>query len=32
MLEGARAIDLIYEGRTEELLAAVEALDSAAYT
>ena len=32
MLGGARAVDLINEGRTEEVLAAVEALDSAAYT
>ncbi len=32
MLGGARAIDLINDGRTEEVLAVVEALDSAAYT
>ena len=29
---GARAIDLINEGRTEEVLAAIDALDFGAYT
>ena len=32
MLGGARAIDLIHGGRTEEVLAVIEALDSGAYT
>lgn len=32
MLGGARAIDLIYAGRTEEVLAAIESLDAGAYT
>jgi transcriptional regulator with XRE-family HTH domain len=32
MLGGARAIDLINAGRTQEVLAAIEALDSGAYT
>jgi uncharacterized protein (DUF2384 family) len=32
MLDGKRAIDLINAGRTEEVLAVIEALDSAAYT
>lgn len=31
-LNGARAIDLIIEGRTQEVLAVIEALDSGAYT
>lgn len=32
MLNGERAIDLINEGRTEAVLAVIEALDFAAYT
>ena len=32
MLGNARAIDLINSGRTEEVLAVIEALDSGAYT
>lgn len=32
LLKGARAIDLINEGRTEEVLAAIESLDAGAYT
>jgi uncharacterized protein (DUF2384 family) len=32
MLGGARAIDLINSGRTQEVLAVIEALDSGAYT
>src|ERR1700680_2750534 len=32
MLTGARAIDLINAGRTEEVLAVIESLDSGAYT
>ena len=32
MLNGERAIDLINEGRTEAVLAVIEALDSSAYT
>lgn len=32
MLQNARAIDLINSGRTEEVLAVIEALDSGAYT
>jgi transcriptional regulator with XRE-family HTH domain len=32
MLGGERAIDLIHAGRTEDVLAAIEALDSGAYT
>ena len=32
MLGGARAIDLINAGRTEEVLAVIEALDCGAYT
>lgn len=32
MLNGERAIDLIYEGRTEAVLAILEALDAGAYT
>ena len=32
MLDGARAIDLINTGRTEEVLAVIEALESGAYT
>lgn len=31
LLEGARAIDLIHDGRTEKVLAAIERLDSGAY-
>lgn len=31
-LKGERAIDLIHAGRTEDVLAAIEALDSGAYT
>ncbi|HEY1944290.1 MAG TPA: antitoxin Xre/MbcA/ParS toxin-binding domain-containing protein [Roseiarcus sp.] len=32
MLDGERAIDLINEGRTEAVLAVIEALDSGSYT
>lgn len=32
MLNGERAIDLINEGRTEAVLAVIEALDAGAYT
>jgi transcriptional regulator with XRE-family HTH domain len=32
MLKGERAIDLIIAGRTEEVLAVIESLDSGAYT
>ena len=32
LLRNERAIDLIYAGRTEEVLAAIEALDAGAYT
>jgi transcriptional regulator with XRE-family HTH domain len=32
MLKGERAIDLINAGRTEEVLAVIESLDSGAYT
>jgi len=32
MLDSERAIDLINNGRTEEVLAVIEALDSGAYT
>jgi len=32
MLKGARAIDLIYAGRTEEVLGVIESLDAGAYT
>jgi len=32
MFKGERAIDLINAGRTEEVLAAIESLDSGAYT
>ena len=32
MLGGARAIDLINAGRTEDVLAVIEALDAGAYT
>ena len=32
MFKGERAIDLINMGRTEEVLAAIESLDSGAYT
>lgn len=32
MLKGERAVDLINAGRTEEVLAAIEALESGAYT
>jgi transcriptional regulator with XRE-family HTH domain len=32
MLEGERAVDLINAGRTEEVLAVIESLDSGAYT
>ena len=32
MLDGKRAIDLIFDGRTEAVLAVIEALDSGAYT
>ncbi|MBV8473552.1 MAG: DUF2384 domain-containing protein, partial [Hyphomicrobiales bacterium] len=32
MLDGERAIDLINEGRTQAVLAVIEALDSGAYT
>ena len=32
MLDGERAIDLINEGRTESVLALIEALDSGAYS
>ncbi len=32
MLKNQRAIDLINGGRTEEVLAVIEALDSGAYT
>jgi transcriptional regulator with XRE-family HTH domain len=32
MLSGERAIDLIHAGRTEDVLAAIEALDAGAYT
>jgi uncharacterized protein (DUF2384 family) len=32
MLHGERAIDLINAGRTEEVLALIESLDSGAYT
>jgi transcriptional regulator with XRE-family HTH domain len=32
MLEGARAIDLIHEGRTKEVLAIIDALDAGAYS
>ena len=31
LLNGERAIDLIYNGRTEEVLAAIERLDAGAY-
>ena len=31
LLEGERAIDLIHEGRTEEVLAVIERLDAGAY-
>jgi hypothetical protein len=31
LLGGARAIDLIHDGRTEEVLAAIERLDAGAY-
>jgi hypothetical protein len=31
LLDGARAMDLIHEGRTEEVLAAIERLAAAAY-
>lgn len=32
MLDGKRAIDLIFDGGTEAVLAVIEALDSGAYT
>jgi transcriptional regulator with XRE-family HTH domain len=32
MLEGARAIDLIHEGRMKEVLAIIDALDAGAYS
>jgi transcriptional regulator with XRE-family HTH domain len=32
MLKGARAIELIHEGRTEEVLAVIESIDTGAYT
>lgn len=32
MLKGARAIDLINEGRTQEVLAVIESLDTGAFT
>ena len=32
LLNGARAIDLIHEGRAEEVLAVIEGLDEGAYT
>jgi transcriptional regulator with XRE-family HTH domain len=32
MLNGARAIDLIHAGKTEEVLAVIESLDAGAYT
>jgi transcriptional regulator with XRE-family HTH domain len=32
MLEGARAIDLIHQGRTEAVLAIIDALDAGAYS
>ncbi len=32
MLDGARAIELINAGRTQEVLAVIEALDAGAYT
>ena len=32
MLQGKRAIDLIHAGRTEDVLAVIEALDTGAYT
>lgn len=32
LLNGARAIDLIHEGRTDEVLAVIESLSEAAYT
>lgn len=31
LLNGARAIDLLHDGRTEEVLAAIERLDAGAY-
>lgn len=31
MLRGARAVDIIHEGRLEEVLAVIEALDAGAY-
>lgn len=31
LLEGERAIDLIHDGRTEEILAVIERLDAGAY-
>jgi len=32
MLKGERAVDLINTGRTEEVLAVIEALDAGGYT
>ena len=32
MLKGERAIDLIYAGRTEDVLGVIESLDAGAYT
>lgn len=32
MLNGKRAIDLIHDGRTEDVLAAIESLDAATFT